>query len=604
MPKSAMRDRRARLSALLLACASALFTVAPSSVAAPAAPSAQPLAALPFDRILRYDELTHLLQGWAAARPGLVRLESIGRTPGGRDVWFLTLTNAATGPAIEKPALLVDGHMHAIEGPGNVAALNFVWRLLRDYGRDERVTRLLDTRTLYVLPRLTPDGVEEVLRDGRIVRSAMRPAADEKSANGLRMRDLDGDGRIVFMRFRDSNGPWKAHPSEPRLLLPREPGDAGGAYWRVVPEGTIDGYDGTNIEVLNALQGIDFGVYFPDPRDPVPDGAAPGPDTARTPEVVAFANAIEQRPNIVAHVSCHSFGGMILMPPVNVDERMPRPDRLVYDAFARRGAALTGYEAMTYLHLRAGWDTDAHISTEIGWLYNRRGIYAFITEFWNPLRAAGIEFDGPMSMWLGGLHPVEDDLKLIRWSDSELGGKGFVDWRGFRHPQLGDVEIGGWDKVGFWYNVPFDRLQREVAPHADWLIELGLSTPRLAVRSFEAAPAGKNLWRVRAILENTGWLPTNGSQQALEAKAVGGVLARLELPPGAKLVEGDVERDAGQLAGLSGQRSISTWWGYEPGTTDRASVEWLVAASEGQRLGLLARHSRAGSARMELTLRP
>jgi hypothetical protein len=602
MPSHASFARSIR--ACLAGAALALAAVhAQAAAADPARPAASALPELPFDRILRYDALTRLLKDWAAARPSLARLESIGRTPEGRELWFLTLTNIATGPAADKPALIVDGHMHAIEGPGNVAALNFAWTLLRDYGRDERVTRLLDTRTVYLLPRLSPDGVEAVLRDDRIIRSAIRPSAGEKQPGGLHMRDLDGDGRIVFMRYRDPLGPWKAHATEPRLLVPRAPGETRGEFWRVLPEGEIEGYDGVNIPVLPALAGIDFGVFFPDPRETVPPDSTGGPDPARAPEVAAYTKAILERPNIVAHVSCHSFGGVVLMPPVNADEDMPQADRQAYDTLAARGGALTGYEPMTYLSLRGGRGLDAQIPTEIGWLYNRLGIYGFITEFWNPLRAAGIELEGPMSLWLSGLHPLADDLKLLEWNDTELQGRGFVPWHAFKHPQLGDVEIGGWDKVNVFYNAPFSRLRQEVEPHATWLVELALASPRLEVRSMSATREGDRRWRVRAVLQNTGWLPTSGSQRAVDVKAVGNVQATIVLPAQARLLEGERVREAGQLAGLSEQRSLSTWWSYAPGTPDIATVEWLVEAPAGTKVGVQASHPRAGVARGEVVLR-
>ena len=111
-----------------------------------------------------------------------------------------------------------------------------------------------------------------------------------------------------------------------------------------------------------------------------------------------------------------------------------------------------------------------------------------------------------------------------------MRGDGFVAWQRFDHPQLGAVEVGGFDLIRYWYNVPFDRLEREVAPHSEWLIYLGLSTPRLSVRSFTAEPAGDGLWRVRLVVENTGWLPTHGSQMALDRQAVAGVSAELKLP--------------------------------------------------------------------------
>jgi hypothetical protein len=561
------------------------------------------LPGLPFDHILTYDELTALLQGWAAARPDIFEVRSIGTSPGGRELWFVTMTNGATGPAIEKPALLVDGNMHALEWTGGVAALNFIWTLLRDYDKDERIRRLVDTRCVYVLPRLSPDGVEATLRAGRIVRSVLRPDQDKAPASGLQMRDIDGDGQVVFMRFHDPSGPWKAYPGEPRLLVARRPDEAGGEYWRVVPEGTIRGYDGETIMVPPALEGLDFGVFFPDDRDMIPPGVASAPDARLVPEVAAYVNAIRSRPNIVAHVTCHSFGGGLLTPPVNPGEQMPQYDRLTYAAIGEKAAELTNYDLMSYLDLRAGQMLDVHIPTEIGWFYNTYGIYSFITEFWNPLRAAGIMLKGSMSLWLGGFHPVEHELQLLRWNDEELGGKGFVPWHAFNHPQLGPVEIGGWDKIHYWYNVPFDRLQKEVAPHADWLVYLALTSPRLEIRSFSAEANEKDDWRVRLVVENTGWLPTNGSQRALDRKIVGGIVAELALPDGAHLVEGALRREIGQLTGRSEQRSTTTWWGYSPGTTDRAVIEWRVVAPVGTEVSVTASHARAGTVRAKLSLR-
>ena len=162
----------------------------------------------------------------------------------------------------------------------------------------------------------------------------------------------------------------------------------------------------------------------------------------------------------------------------------------------------------------------------------------------------------------------------------------------------------GWDEVGVFYNAPFDRIEKEVAPHTEWLIFYGLALPRLAIRAVSAEAAGKDLWRVRAVLENTGWLPTNGSQQALDRKAVGEVVAEIALPPGASLVAGVSRKPLGQLAGRSEQRSTATWWGYRPGTPDRALAEWMVTAPAGTRLTITASHERAGTARADVVLQP
>ena len=62
-----------------------------------------------------------------------------------------------------------------------------------------------------------------------------------------------------------------------------------------------------------------------------------------------------------------------------------------------------------------------------GWLQNRRGIYSFITEFWNPLKAARVDLTNTLQ-WtiLWRFHPVEDEEKLLRWSAQEFGRDGFA----------------------------------------------------------------------------------------------------------------------------------------------------------------------------------
>ncbi len=587
------------LAALGLACVAAGATAAPAQAAADATAAVAPL---PFDHILRYGEMTALLRSWAAARPGIVALESLGKTPEGREMWFLTLTNRATGPAPEKPAIVVDGNMHATEWGGGVAAIDFIWKLVRSYGSDPQVTRLLDTRAVYVLPRMSPDGVEATLDQGRFIRSVDRPYPSPIPAPGIHSRDMDGDGHTVFMRYRDPNGPWKVYPGDHRLLVARQPDEYGGDYWRVLPEGDIVDYNGATIADPPALDGLDFGMNFPGDHRSTPVNAQAGPYPTSEPEIAAYVKAIADRPNIVAHVTCHTFGGLVLTPPVNLGEHVPASDAQIYKTLSGEAAKLTGYRAMSYLALRSD-EQESYIPSAFGWLYNRRGIFSFITEFWNPLKAAGIELgDTPESAWLFGFHSVDDELKLLHWSDTELHGDGFVPWHPFDHPQLGPVEIGGFDLIRSWYNIPFDRLEKEVEPHSGWLVYLGLATPRLAVRSFTAEPEGGSTWRVRLVVENTGWLPTNGSQEAIDEQVVGGVEADLALPGGARLIEGSARRSLGQLQGRSGQRSTATWWGYTPGTPDRAVVDWLVAAPAGTTLSVTASHPRAGRVRATVVL--
>ena len=116
-----------------------------------------------FSRFYRHTELLALLDAYVTARPGLVERLVIGHSHEGREIVALALTRQTTGRHQDKPALWVDGNIHAAELLASTAALYYLHRLLSGYGEDAAITRLLDTRTVYLVPRLNPDGAELAL---------------------------------------------------------------------------------------------------------------------------------------------------------------------------------------------------------------------------------------------------------------------------------------------------------------------------------------------------------------------------------------------------------------------------------------------------------
>jgi hypothetical protein len=233
------------------------------------------------------------------------------------------------------------------------------------------------------------------------------------------------------------------------------------------------------------------------------------------------------------------------------------------------------------------------------WFYDHLGLFSFTTEFWSPQRAAGI--DGYQFIeWLRD-HPPEDDLKLLRWSDKELDGKGYVDWYPFEHEQLGKVELGGWDLMYCWGNIPPQFLEREIAPHTEYAIWQLLVSPRVGIRSLDVEPLGSDRSLVRLVVENAGWLPTSVSEKAVERKAVRSLEAEIILPEGGKVIAGDKKTELGQLDGRVHRRSL-LWWASDDATSDRAKVEWVVEAPAGSSVTVEVRHQRAGTVRRELQL--
>ena len=310
-------------------------------------------AALPtprFDTFYRHAELGTLLQAYAAARPELVQLRSLGLSHEGRDIALLVITNTATGADTDKPAFWVDGNIHAGELTASTACLYWLHQLVLGHGSDAQITQLLDSRVVYLCPRLNPDGAELALADKpRFIRSSTRAYPwDEAPVDGLTAEDIDGDGRVLHMRLPDAHGTWKCHPEDARLMIPREPGEFGGSYYRVMPEGTISHYDGVLIKVNPDREGLDLNRNFPSMWRQEFEQPGAGPYPASEPEVRAMVDFIVKHPNIGAAVSFHTHSGVILRPMGTMsDEQMTPEDLWIIKRFSAIGEKLTGYPAVS-----------------------------------------------------------------------------------------------------------------------------------------------------------------------------------------------------------------------------------------------------------------
>jgi murein tripeptide amidase MpaA len=554
-----------------------------------------------YDHFYSYDELTETLRAWADEAPNLCSLESIGTSYEGRDIWLATVTNTETGDHLDKPGFLIEANIHSMEWTGCTAALHLIHRLLTGHGSDERITRALDTRVFYVIPRLNPDGAERGLKERRFIRSSVRPYPREQQDDGLHVEDVDGDGRVLDMRIEDANGAWKPHWELPQLLVRREPvdGTEEGPFYRLLPEGRIENYDGVTIKIPPPLEGLDLNRNFPADWAPEHEQRGAGPYPGSEPEVRAMLQAVTDRPNITGHVAYHTFSGVHLRPYAGrPDDEIPTDDLRAYKLIGEEGTARTGYPAVSVYH-----DFKYHPKESIrggahDWMYDHLGVFSWTTEFWSPQRQAGIT-EYHFTDWIRD-HPIDDDVTLMKWFDEHYPGA-YVEWYEYEHPELGKVELGGWDIVNYWFNVPFDRLEEEIAPHSDWALFHLLISPLLEVRSLDAERLGDGAFLLRLVLQNSGWLPTQVTAKALERATVRPIEVELELPDDARVIGGEVKTEVGQLQGRVHKRS-TTWWGNDESTNDLAKLEWVIEAPEGTEIGVVAKHPRAGTVRRRVTL--
>jgi hypothetical protein len=283
------------------------------------------------------------------------------------------------------------------------------------------------------------------------------------------------------------------------------------------------------------------------------------------------------------------------------DDSFAPEDLWTYQKIGDKGTELTGYPSLSVYHEFRYHPKEVITGVFDDWLFEHQGIFAWTVELWSPQRQAGIT-DYKYIDWFRE-HPVEDDLKMLKWSDEVLGRKGYVDWYEVDHPQLGKVELGGWDHLYAWRNPPPQFLEKEIAPFADWAIWHLLISPRLELHEVKVTPLGSDNYHIRVIVQNTGWLPSYVSKNAVAKKRVRGVIAEIELPDSAALTSGKRREELSQLEGRAHKSSTATVWMLTRSTTDdRAKVEWVVHAPNGGSVNLTLRHDRAGVARAQAKL--
>ena len=572
---------------------------------------------LTFDHYYRYQELTERLQVLARDNPGHMRLESLGQSFEGREIWCAVVTDFECGGDRDKPALWIDGNIHASEVSASSACLHLLHRLLSEK-ETKQISYLLRTRTFYIVPRVNPDGAELALADKPVyLRSSVRPYPyDEEPVKGLQVEDIDGDGRILQMRLEDPNGPWKSYPEEPRLLVRREPEDREGPSYRLLPAGRLlrppgaPAYDGVTLEVAPRKQRLDLNRNYPANWRPEAEQEGAGPFPASEPEVRACVAFLTDHPNICHAVAFHTFSGVVLRPySHSADESFPVEDLELFKRLGKKLTELSGYPCLSVYHDFRYHAKEVITGTFDDWAYEHLGLFAWTCEIWSAHRQAGIEkgFDGKSERgkhrfidWFDN-HPIEEEVTLLKWSDEELDGAGFEPWRPFQHPELGSVEIGGWDRIATFRNPPVHLLEKELEPLTEWLLWQAQTTPLLALHSHQVEKLAADTYRLQVVVQNQGYLPTYVTKKALERKTCRPLLAELELTADMQLLTGEARVDRGHLEGVAYKPTSPVLTAGDP-TDDRVKLVWVIRAPTGGICRVIVRQERSGLVRLEVPL--
>lgn len=537
------------------------------------------------DRYRAYSEMTELLHAFAVCYPELCQVRSIGKSYEGRDIWAVEL---GTQPLGDKPGYYIDGNLHASEVTGAEAALYTIAHLLSGFGSNPDATRLLSDIAFYIVPRICPDGAEACLTQGvgpYNLRSSVRLWPEEREMPGLHACDIDGDGCTLLMRWRAEDGEWKVSDQDPRLMIPREPHERSGPFYKLTWEGRIHEYNGVEVKAAPNKWGLDLNRNWPANWEPHVRQAGAGPYPLSEPETRAVADYLLSLTNLFGVQSFHTTTGVILRPSSQQTDALMNPhDLAAFKAIGAIGERLTGYPCVSSFDgftkgkpIRGGF---------VDWCYEHLGLMVYLTELWDALARSGSErITLKASM-------EEAGLNLLRWNDRELAGEGFADWRPYLHPQLGPVEIGGWKTMFTLKNPPVHMLHQEVHKTMQFTLAHADAAPRLAITDLQTTQLEPGLYRVRAVIRNTGYLPTFVTEQARQMGQAKPVVADLEAEEGALLLDG-ARREVGHLQGWV-NTGYYVFAAPDPFVKER-KVEWHLRAEVGTRLTLTARSRKAGT---------
>ncbi|MFQ6037169.1 MAG: M14 family zinc carboxypeptidase, partial [Candidatus Aminicenantales bacterium] len=315
-----------------------------------------------------------------------------------------------------------------------------------------------------------------------------------------------------------------------------------------------------------------------------------GPYPLSEPETRAVAEFLLSHPNITGVVNHHMAGNFLYRPPTNrhfkpitgEEEEMPPEDEAYFRELGNAYSRIINNQPVRKVLGRGGPPRRGAIwGVMIGWAYDHYGVFSFVPEMGSYVPFCDYDKNKRVS-----------EKELLRWNDEKLGGKIFKTWKKFSHPQLGEVEIGGFirklynPKFKSYTNLmcyPSPAFEDFLEKHTRWNLELVSRSPLVRIRDIRVEHLEGGYVKLSADIQNQGFLPTHITQQAIKNQTAKTVKVNLTLKE-AELVIGKQRVDLGHLPGhtsLSPSPLKTVEWMVKPRPGSRATAVIRVVSEKG-----------------------
>jgi len=442
--------------------------------------------------------LTQRVKALVQKYPQWVKSKSLTQTLGGKDIWMLTI---GSGKTEEKPAIAVVGGVEGKHLLGVEMAIGFAEKLVAGSNTDS-LKKLLDTHTYYVFPNMSPDATENYFAKVKSERRGNANSTDDDRDGKLNEDgpdDLDGNGKITWMRILDPTGKYKLNTDDPRSLLLADATKGETGKYILLSEGLDNDKDGEFNEDgeggihFNKNSSFNFKAFEP--------GA--GEYAVSEKENRALFDLLFDAFNVYAVVTfgpVNNLSTPVTFNPIGIAKRILTS---WYDSDAKANAMVSErYNKIT--KTKDAPKTQAESGDFSQWGYFHYGRLSFSTPGW----------------WVPKVTPdssrkekkfVNEDAvaSYLRWAASQGITTTFTPWKAVKHPDFPGqtVEVGGLDPFVL-INPPYKMVEDIVSKHTDFLVALANMAPKLDLVNIKTEKVADGLTRITLKVMNTGDLPT------------------------------------------------------------------------------------------------
>jgi len=440
-----------------------------------------------------HQQLTRRLSTLAQSHPDVLKLQSLTKTDGGKDIWVLTI---GMGDINNKPALAIVGGTSGDHLLGSELAVQFAEKLITQKDQAE-IKELLNRVVFYVFPDMSPDAREQYFAPLRYERLGNANPTDLDRDGRIGedgYDDLNKDGMITMMRIKDPTGEWIKHPEDERVMVKAriEKGEKG--EYILLSEGIDNDKDGKFNE--DGPEGVIFNKNFSFKYPAFARGA--GEHAVSEKETRAIADFLFAAKNVYAVISFGEANN--LTEPLKYNENAAKAR--IHTSWLENDIKINQQISNLYKKHMAKATPKAVAGSDgdfFQWAYFHYGRFSFSTQAWQIPASEKPEPDAIAS----------DELNFLKWAQQNEISDVFVPWTAVEHPDFPgrQVEVGGMVPFAL-KNPPYHMVDSIAEKHVGFIVDVAALHPRIDIINIQTEKLGRNLHRVTANIINSGSFPT------------------------------------------------------------------------------------------------